>query len=77
VIATDPISADAAAAMMEEIRKVTDRPVKYVIYTHNHYDHTLGGKIFKDAGAKFVSQENCMDEFRRHPNPALVMPDET
>ena len=51
--------------------------MKYVIYTHNHYDHTLGGKIFKDAGAKFVSQENCIDEFRRHPNPALVMPDET
>jgi glyoxylase-like metal-dependent hydrolase (beta-lactamase superfamily II) len=77
VIATDPISPDAAAAMMEEIRKVTDKPVKYVIYSHNHYDHTLGGKIFKDAGAKFVSQENCMDEFRKHPNPALVMPDET
>ena len=77
VIATDPISPDAAAAMMDEIKKVTDKPVKYVIYTHNHYDHTLGGKIFKEAGAKFVSQENCIDEFRRHPNPALVMPDET
>src|ERR1700752_3403355 len=38
VIAPDPISPDAAAAMMEEIRRVTDRPVKYVIYTHNHYD---------------------------------------
>lgn len=77
VIATDPISPDAAEAMMAEIRKVTDKPIKYVIYTHNHFDHTLGGKIFKDAGATFISQENCVPEFRRHPNPALVMPDET
>src|SRR6202008_3905477 len=34
VIATDSISPDAASAMMDEIRKVTDKPVKYVVYTH-------------------------------------------
>ncbi|OQW54368.1 MAG: hypothetical protein A4S14_15460 [Proteobacteria bacterium SG_bin9] len=77
VIVTDPINPDAAAAMMGEIKKVTDKPVRYVIYTHEHWDHILGGKIFKDAGAKFVSQENCLPAFRARPNPALVQPDET
>ena len=77
VIVTDPLSPDAAAAMMGEIRKVTDKPVRYVIYTHEHWDHALGGKIFKDAGAKFISQENCLQAFRSRPNPALVVPDET
>jgi glyoxylase-like metal-dependent hydrolase (beta-lactamase superfamily II) len=77
VIVTDPLSPDAATAMMGEIKKVTDKPVRYVIYTHEHWDHALGGKIFKEAGAKFVSQENCLQAFRNRPNPALVAPDET
>jgi glyoxylase-like metal-dependent hydrolase (beta-lactamase superfamily II) len=77
VIATDPLNADAAKAMMAEIRKVTDLPVKYVVYTHEHWDHALGGQVFKDAGAQFISQENCVDSFKRRPNPALVLPDRT
>ena len=27
-----------------EIKKVTDQPIKYVIYSHSHYDHITGGK---------------------------------
>jgi len=52
VIVTDPINSGAAKNMMDEIRKVTDKPVKFVIYSHNHWDHVAGGKIFKDQGAK-------------------------
>ena len=77
VIATDPISPEASVILMAEIRKITDKPVKYVIYSHEHWDHVLGGKIFKDAGAQFISQENCMEVFKRRPNPALILPDQT
>ena len=57
VIVTDPIDAKAAGPMREEIAKVTDRPVKYVAYSHSHWDHARGGKIFKDEGAQFIAQE--------------------
>lgn len=77
VIVTDPISPEAATNLMAEIRKVSDKPVKYVIYSHEHWDHILGGKVFKDGGAQFVAQENCVDYFARRPNPALVPPDQT
>lgn len=77
VIATDPMNAKAAATLMKEIKKVTDKPVKYVIYSHEHWDHISGGKVFKDAGAKFVSHANCAIEFKRNPSPNVVMPDET
>ena len=77
VIATDPISPKAAKMMMGEIRKITKQPVKYVIYSHNHWDHIAGGKVFKDAGAKFVSHANCVPFFKASPNPAVVVPDET
>src|SRR6476619_8288329 len=45
VIATDPISLrrPAAQAYIDEIRKVTQAPIKYVIYSHSHYDHIAGG----------------------------------
>ena len=77
VIATDPFNPKAAQTMMSEIKKVTNQPVKYVIYSHEHWDHIAGGKVFKDAGAKFVSHANCAKEFRNNPSPVVVMPDET
>lgn len=77
VIATDPINATAAAVMREEIAKVTDQPVKYVVYSHWHWDHILGGQIFKDEGATFVSHANCVNHFTFNPHDDVVMPDET
>ena len=77
VIATDPLTPKDAILLREEIRKVTDKPVKYVVYSHNHWDHVSGGKIFKDEGAKFIAQEKCVQHFKDKPNPDVVMPDIT
>lgn len=77
VIVTDPISVSAAKALRGEIAKITDKPVKYVVYSHTHWDHILGGGIFKEEGAQFVAHENCVDDFYRNPHPDLVMPDIT
>lgn len=77
VIATDPMNPKAAEMLMQEIRKITDKPVKYVVYSHQHWDHISGGKIFKDAGAEFVSHEGCAKHFKRRPSPVVVMPDIT
>lgn len=54
VIVTDPINADAAAWLKTEIKKLTDQPVRYVIYSHHHNDHITGGSVFADQ-ATFVS----------------------
>lgn len=77
VIVTDPLSVSAGKRMLREIELLTDEPVKYVIYSHSHWDHVAGGKPFKDKGAKFISQERCLENFRLRPNPDLVMPDIT
>jgi glyoxylase-like metal-dependent hydrolase (beta-lactamase superfamily II) len=77
VIATDPGDLEQARVMREEIRKRTPLPVKYVIYSHHHWDHVIGGAIFKQEGAKFVSHENCVRQFRDMPNKDIVMPDIT
>src|ERR1700733_5135047 len=79
VIATDPIGErrPAAAAYIAEIRKITQAPIRYVIYSHSHYDHIDGGKPFKDAGATFVAHENAKTLLAARKNPDVVIPDET
>ena len=79
VIATDPIGLrrpQAVAAYIDEIKKVTTQPIKYVIYSHSHYDHIAGGKPFKDLGAKFIAHRNAKAQLQRFPNADVVMPDE-
>lgn len=77
VIVTDPIEPAAASIMREQIRRITNQPVKYVVYSHEHWDHVMGGRIFKDEGAKFISHRNCVAHWRDLPNPEIVMPDIT
>ena len=77
VIVTDPLNAAAAAAYRNAIAELTDQPVRYVVYSHYHWDRVSGAQLFKDAGAEIVAQERCADRFRANPNPEVVMPDIT
>jgi glyoxylase-like metal-dependent hydrolase (beta-lactamase superfamily II) len=80
VIATDPIGygrPTGGQTYLDEIRKVTDKPVKYVIYSHHHFDHAAGGKAFKDAGATFVAHEKAKQQLAALKDPHTVLPDET
>ena len=54
MIISDPMNPTAAKLMMAEIKELTDKPVKYVIYSHNHWDHISEVGIFKAQGAKIV-----------------------
>jgi glyoxylase-like metal-dependent hydrolase (beta-lactamase superfamily II) len=79
VIATDPIGLrrpQAVTTYIDEIKKVTDQPIKYVIYSHSHYDHITGGKPFKDLGATFIAHKNARAQLQKLPSPDIVMPDE-
>ncbi len=78
VIATDPIGErrpQAVTTYIAEIRKITQAPIKYVIYSHSHFDHIAGGKPFKDLGAVFVAHRNAARVLERRKNPDVVMPD--
>ena len=79
VIATDPIgfvNKKGGEVFLAEIRKVTSAPVKYVVYSHHHYDHIAGGKPFKDAGATFVAHRNAHKHLAALQNPDVVLPDQ-
>ncbi len=73
VIVTDPQKASVAERYLKEIRKITDKPVKYVIYSHRHNDHIAGGKVFQGE-AIFVSHETAHRRLARMGNPDVVLP---
>jgi len=77
VIATDPIGErrPAAAAYIAEIRKITQAPIRYVVYSHSHFDHIAGGKPFKDLGAVFVAHKNTKSLLEERKVPDVVIPD--
>src|SRR5438093_10476142 len=75
VIATDPISPQASKIYLQEIRKITQAPVRYVIYSHHHLDHISGGAPFKAAGATFVAHRQAKAALVRLKEPNVVIPD--
>ena len=63
-----------------EIKKLTDKPIKYLVNTHSDGDHVMGNQYFPET-VTFIAHENCRKEFF-HPkrdgslsewnNPELV-----
>ncbi|MEW6449262.1 MAG: MBL fold metallo-hydrolase [Pseudomonadota bacterium] len=80
VIATDPIAygrPTGGQQYVDEIKKVTDKPIKYLIYSHHHYDHIAGGKAFKDAGARIIAHKNVAPHLKPLADPNTPLPDES
>jgi cyclase len=59
--------------LMEQIRSVTPQPVKVVIVTHHHADHTGNDDRFISAGAQVIGHEQLaknLDTYQFDPRPA-------
>jgi glyoxylase-like metal-dependent hydrolase (beta-lactamase superfamily II) len=79
VIATDPVAygkPTGGQTYLDEIKKVTNQPIKYLIYSHHHYDHIAGGKALKDAGATVVAHKRAAERLGVLKDPHTVLPDE-
>ena len=46
-----------ARELLDEIRRITPAPVRYVVLTHYHADHIYGLQVFKDQGATIVAHQ--------------------
>jgi glyoxylase-like metal-dependent hydrolase (beta-lactamase superfamily II) len=80
VIVTDPVGYGRPTGgdqYLAEIRKVTNQPIRYVIYSHHHFDHVAGGRAFKAAGARFVAHRRAKERLEVLKDPNTVLPDET
>ena len=57
IILADPLSYEFATWLKQEFATRFGVPVKYVVYSHYHWDHASGGGVFADT-ATFVAHEN-------------------
>src|SRR5215468_2097028 len=39
----------AAASLIAQLKEVTDKPVRYLVNTHYHWDHTQGDRAYRTA----------------------------
>jgi len=70
-------STAAAQNILTDFRKLTDKPVSRIIYTHSHRDHISGGSVFASgevpiiASTQFESDLVAVDGNRIAANAAL------
>ena len=64
--------------LMAQIKSISPQPIKYLIVTHHHADHTGNNDRFEAAGVKVIGHENLKknaETYNQNPKPAP--PDET
>jgi glyoxylase-like metal-dependent hydrolase (beta-lactamase superfamily II) len=82
VIATDPSAeTDPAAAdrYKAAIASVASQPVRFLVYSHDHADHSYGGNVFADT-AQFVGHRLAAPKIAarnepRNPPPTILVDD--
>lgn len=56
LILVDALDSDARAARLrDELSRLTDKPVKTIIYTHGHPDHRGGSGAFRDTAEEIIA----------------------
>ncbi len=61
----DTLGADFAGWLDAEIARRFAKPVRYVVYSHNHADHTGGGQAFAHHNPRYVSHRLARDSHVR------------
>ncbi|MBZ5534599.1 MAG: MBL fold metallo-hydrolase [Acidobacteriia bacterium] len=69
-----------ARDLISEIKKTTPQPIRYVINTHWHNDHTQGGQAYVESFPKnveFISQHSTRDDILHLAIPSVKQSLET
>ncbi len=64
IVVDSNITSEHTREVLAELRKLTDKPVKYVVNTHWHEDHVIGNRVYRDAfpGVQFVGHRSTLTD---------------
>ncbi len=71
VVVDTLISSKESKRLISDIRAVTDKPIKYVVNTHYHIDHTFGNSEFDRLGATIIAQKSNKAAMKKSAESAL------
>ncbi len=63
VVVIDTGNRQSAKIAKQKIRETTDKPIKYIIYTHHHGTQVSGTEFLKDPETKVIAHEDLVTEF--------------
>lgn len=66
LVVVDANFPSGARLAMEDARKVSSKPVKYVFDTHHHGDHLYGNPVWTKAGATTLAYAGVAEELKRY-----------
>ncbi len=73
IVLVEPIGTEMAAWLKGELARRFNQPVKYVIYSHSHWDHASGGSVYADT-ARFIGHENLLKNIAMPPAATPLPP---
>ena len=64
VVVDTNITPSSAREALGALRKLTNKPVRYVVNTHWHPDHISGNQVYRDAfpGVEFIAQATTLED---------------
>ena len=77
VIVVEPVNTAHSKGMLKAIRSVTKKPIRYLLHSHNHWDHSGGGQVFRDEGATIIAHMEAFEWMKANPHSEMVLPDES
>ncbi len=77
IVAIDPINPNHAEGFLKSIRETSTKPLKYLLYSHNHWDHACGGEIFEKEGIRSLIHYEAMEWMKENPHKDLRIPDKS
>lgn len=66
LIIVDANFPSGARAVIEDVKKVSSKPIKFVFDTHHHGDHAYGNPVWTKMGAVTVAFQGVADEMKRY-----------
>ncbi len=77
IVVEGPLNEDRALAVIKEARTlVPNKPIKYLVVSHHHFDHSGGVRAFAGEGATLITHDASRPHFEKIvATPATVSPD--